>query len=202
MVRPILCPSFRNALLLYLLLLSLSLLLILLATTSSRKLPIISSMGAANKLDPTRLAVADLADTTKCRLARIIRRELRKRGIERDVKVVYSTEEFRPLNGASGRASGPGAFDQSNRHAECTDCHESADLKTVHSNNCSTCHGGTSRGNSPGTVLSRTLAPRRINGQTVTIPKGLIHTLIFINSLDVEKARYEFISMAKKLGPQ
>jgi tRNA A37 threonylcarbamoyladenosine dehydratase len=62
------------------------------------KLPIISSMGAANKLDPTRICVADIADTKKCRLARIIRKELRKRGINSGVPVVYSTEEFRPLS--------------------------------------------------------------------------------------------------------
>jgi len=62
------------------------------------RLPIISSMGAANKLDPTLVRVADLADTHKCRLARILRRELRRRGIDRGVKTVYSTERFRPLN--------------------------------------------------------------------------------------------------------
>lgn len=62
------------------------------------KIPIISSMGAANKLDPTRIGVADIADTKKCRLARIIRKELRKRGINSGVPVVYSSEEFRPLN--------------------------------------------------------------------------------------------------------
>jgi tRNA A37 threonylcarbamoyladenosine dehydratase len=64
----------------------------------TQKLPIISSMGAANKLDPTRILIADLAETHKCRLARILRRELRRRGIDRGVKTVYSTEEFRPLN--------------------------------------------------------------------------------------------------------
>jgi len=62
-----------------------------------RGLPLISSMGAANKLDPRQIRVSDLAETQKCRLARIIRKELRKRGIDRGVKVVYSTEEFRPL---------------------------------------------------------------------------------------------------------
>lgn len=61
------------------------------------KLPIISSMGAGNKLDPTRIHIADLAKTNKCRLARILRRELRRRGISGGVKTVYSTEEFRPL---------------------------------------------------------------------------------------------------------
>ena len=64
----------------------------------TKKLPIISSMGAANKLDPTRILVADLADTSNCRLARILRRELRRRGIHNGVKTVYSTEEFRPLS--------------------------------------------------------------------------------------------------------
>ncbi len=63
-----------------------------------RKLPIISSMGAANKLDPTLIEVADIGKTEKCRLARIIRKELRKRGISKGVPVVYSTEEFRPLS--------------------------------------------------------------------------------------------------------
>jgi len=62
-----------------------------------RQIPVISSMGAANKLDPTRIQVADISATQKCRLARIIRKELRKRGIDQGVQVVYSTEEFRPL---------------------------------------------------------------------------------------------------------
>lgn len=70
----------------------------LIATCRGRDLPIIASMGAANKFDPTAIKVADLADTTRCRLARIMRRELRKRGIESGVRVVYSTEEFRPLD--------------------------------------------------------------------------------------------------------
>lgn len=64
----------------------------------SRKLPIISSMGAANKLDPGKILVADISKTEKCRLARIIRKELRKRGISKGVQVVFSTEEFRPLS--------------------------------------------------------------------------------------------------------
>lgn len=62
-----------------------------------KKIPVISSMGAANKLDPGKIEVADLAKTHKCRLARIVRKELRKRGIKKGIKVVYSTEEFRPL---------------------------------------------------------------------------------------------------------
>jgi len=70
----------------------------LLQSCVERGLPVIASMGAANKLDPTALQVADISKTEKCRLARIIRKELRKRGIERGIKVVYSTEEFRPLS--------------------------------------------------------------------------------------------------------
>jgi len=62
-----------------------------------RKIPIISSMGAANKLDPTLIQVADLAHTRKCRLARIVRKELRRRNIHGGVQVVYSLEEFRSL---------------------------------------------------------------------------------------------------------
>ncbi len=69
----------------------------LIETCVNRQLPIISSMGAANKLDPTCIHIADLADTHKCRLARILRRELRRRGILGGVKTVYSTELFRPL---------------------------------------------------------------------------------------------------------
>ena len=54
--------------------------------------PIISSMGAGNKLDPTAFEVADIFSTSVCPLARVMRRELRKRGINR-LKVVYSREE-------------------------------------------------------------------------------------------------------------
>lgn len=53
--------------------------------------PVISAMGAGNKLDPTALRVADISRTDTCPLARVIRYELRKRGIKR-VKAVYSTE--------------------------------------------------------------------------------------------------------------
>lgn len=57
--------------------------------------PIISSMGTGNKLDPTAFRVADISQTQGCHLARIMRRECRKRGI-RNLKVVYSQEEPRP----------------------------------------------------------------------------------------------------------
>lgn len=60
------------------------------------KTPFISSMGTGNKLNPTLFEVSDIAKTTVCPLARVMRRELKKRGIEH-VKVVYSKEE--PLRG-------------------------------------------------------------------------------------------------------
>lgn len=54
--------------------------------------PIISSMGTGNKLNPAMLEVEDLYKTSVCPLARVMRRELKKRGIEK-LKVVYSREE-------------------------------------------------------------------------------------------------------------
>ena len=54
--------------------------------------PVISAMGAGNKLDPTAFRVTDIYKTSVCPLARIIRSECRKRGIKH-LKVVYSTEE-------------------------------------------------------------------------------------------------------------
>jgi len=63
----------------------------LIEATKAAGVPVISSMGAGNKLDPTAFRVADIAETSVCPLARVMRRELKKRGIDR-VKVVYSTE--------------------------------------------------------------------------------------------------------------
>ncbi|MCI5721378.1 MAG: tRNA threonylcarbamoyladenosine dehydratase [Firmicutes bacterium] len=54
--------------------------------------PVISSMGTGNKLDPTLFRIADISKTSVCPLAKVIRKELRNRGI-RDVKVLFSTEE-------------------------------------------------------------------------------------------------------------
>ncbi|HSK67998.1 MAG TPA: tRNA threonylcarbamoyladenosine dehydratase [Candidatus Limnocylindria bacterium] len=54
--------------------------------------PIISAMGAGNKTDPTRFEVADIYGTSVCPLSRVMRQELRKRGV-RSLKVVYSREE-------------------------------------------------------------------------------------------------------------
>ena len=74
--------------------------------------PVISSMGAGNKLNPSAFEVADIYETSVCPLARIMRRECKKRGI-RDLKVVYSKEKaVRPLeNLLDSPAPGDGAVD-------------------------------------------------------------------------------------------
>ena len=70
-------------------------------------IPLISSMGTGNKLDPTALTVTDIYKTSVCPLARVMRTELRKRGVGA-LKVVYSTEEPRtpitPKQGENGKS--------------------------------------------------------------------------------------------------
>lgn len=68
--------------------------------------PIISSMGTGSKLNPAMLEVADIYQTSVCPLARVMRHELRKRGVEK-LKVIYSREE--PVKTA-GRIPGSTAF--------------------------------------------------------------------------------------------
>lgn len=63
----------------------------LIVQANNRGIPIISAMGAGNKLDPTRFEVADIYQTTVCPLAKVMRKELRKRDIP-SLKVVYSKE--------------------------------------------------------------------------------------------------------------
>ncbi|MDF2866071.1 MAG: tcdA [Clostridia bacterium] len=57
-----------------------------------KNIPIISSMGAGNKLDPTRFEISDIKKSSMCPVARVMRKELRKRNIE-SLKIVYSKEE-------------------------------------------------------------------------------------------------------------
>ncbi|WP_018757075.1 tRNA threonylcarbamoyladenosine dehydratase [Paenibacillus terrigena] len=59
----------------------------------TRGIPIISSMGAANKMDPTKFQVADISKTSMDPIARVVRQKLRKEGIKKGVQVVFSTEE-------------------------------------------------------------------------------------------------------------
>ena len=72
-----------------------------------RGIPLISSMGTGNKLHPERFEIADLADTSVCPLCRVMRRELKQRGITH-LKVLYSKEK--PVD-TCGRSTGedPGA---------------------------------------------------------------------------------------------
>ena len=69
------------------------------------KVPVISAMGAGNKVDPTAFEVADISKTSVCPLARVMRRELAKRGIKH-LKVVYSKEEPKKTEGDTGEVTG------------------------------------------------------------------------------------------------
>jgi tRNA A37 threonylcarbamoyladenosine dehydratase len=69
----------------------------LIIKAKEKNVPIISAMGAGNKLNPLKFEVADIYKTSVCPLARVIRTELKKRGIK-DLKVVYSKEQpIKPL---------------------------------------------------------------------------------------------------------
>ena len=72
----------------------------LVITAEKMNIPIISAMGTGNKLDPTRLEVADIYKTEMCPLAKVMRKELRKRKIKH-LKVVYSKEEPIKIDNAS-----------------------------------------------------------------------------------------------------
>ena len=73
-----------------------------------RGIPIISSMGAGNKLDPSRFEVADIYKTSVCPLAKVMRRKLRELGVP-SLKVVYSREEpLRVQADAEGEQPAPG----------------------------------------------------------------------------------------------
>ncbi|UOF90480.1 tRNA threonylcarbamoyladenosine dehydratase [Fodinisporobacter ferrooxydans] len=64
----------------------------LLIECKRRNIPVVSSMGAANKIDPSRFEVLDIGKTSVDPIAKVIRRELRKAGISKGIKVVCSTE--------------------------------------------------------------------------------------------------------------
>lgn len=63
----------------------------LIMEAKEKKIPVISCMGAGNKLDPTTFRITDIYKTSVCPLAKVMRRELKKRGVL-DLKVVYSEE--------------------------------------------------------------------------------------------------------------
>lgn len=77
----------------------------LIVTALERNIPIISAMGTGNKLDPTKFVITDLSKTSGCPLARVMRRELKQRGILHHT-VLYSTEPaikplFQPEDGSN-----------------------------------------------------------------------------------------------------
>jgi len=84
----------------------------LIQTALERKIPIISALGTGNKLDPTQFQITDISKTKGCPLARVIRKELRARGINHH-RVLWSPEEpIKPLDGETpppGRRSVPGS---------------------------------------------------------------------------------------------
>jgi tRNA A37 threonylcarbamoyladenosine dehydratase len=86
----------------------------LIVTCDEKNIPMISSMGTGNKLDPTQLEIADLYKTSVCPLAKVMRKELKAKGIRR-LAVVYSTElPVEPLlldpNPANPRKVTPGSI--------------------------------------------------------------------------------------------
>jgi tRNA threonylcarbamoyladenosine dehydratase len=76
----------------------------------ARKMPVVSSMGAGGKFDPSRIRVSDISETTDCSLARILRKRLHKLGISNGFTAVYSTEtidrsKIVATNGEQNKAS-------------------------------------------------------------------------------------------------
>ena len=91
----------------------------LVVKAKARNIPVISSMGAGNKLDPARFEVADIYQTSICPLAKVMRKELRKRSIE-SLKVVYSREEpVRPVE-TEGSSCATGCICPSGTTRKCT----------------------------------------------------------------------------------
>ena len=75
-----------------------------------RKFPVVSSMGAGGKFDPTRICISDISETTNCSLARILRKRLHKLGIREGFTAVYSSEpidknKIVATNGLQNKAS-------------------------------------------------------------------------------------------------
>jgi tRNA threonylcarbamoyladenosine dehydratase len=74
------------------------------------KLPLVSSMGAGGKFDPTKISISDISETTDCTLARILRKKLHRLGIREGFSAVYSPESIDkskvvPTNGEQNKAS-------------------------------------------------------------------------------------------------
>ena len=61
-----------------------------------RKIPVVSSMGAGAKIDPSQVRIADISKTSNCALAKAVRKRLRGLGVQKGIPVVYSTEMANP----------------------------------------------------------------------------------------------------------
>lgn len=74
-----------------------------------QKVPVVSSMGAGRRIDPSKIAITDISKTHGCGLARVMRQRLRKQGIKKGVAVIFSSElpkepgPFEAIDGARGR---------------------------------------------------------------------------------------------------
>lgn len=74
-----------------------------------QKVPVVSSMGAGRRIDPSKIAITDISQTHGCGLARVMRQRLRKQGIKKGVAVIFSSElpkepgPFEAIDGARGR---------------------------------------------------------------------------------------------------
>lgn len=91
--------------------------------------PIISSMGAGNKLTPAQFEVADIYQTSVCPLAKVMRRELKKRGVKK-LKVVYSKEEaLKPLVSDEPEADGAVQEENANEHVGAAEKTETQEFK-------------------------------------------------------------------------
>jgi tRNA A37 threonylcarbamoyladenosine dehydratase len=82
----------------------------LIYNTLQRAIPLVSSMGAGGKFDPTRISISDISESTDCPLARILRKRLHRLGIRDGFRVVYSTETIDknkvvPTEGERNKAS-------------------------------------------------------------------------------------------------
>lgn len=75
--------------------------------SKKRSIPVISSMGMGNKLDPTKIEIVDIEKTSVCPLARVMRKEMKKRRIKK-LPVVYTTEQAIPIQ-VDEKTTSPGS---------------------------------------------------------------------------------------------
>lgn len=119
----------------------------LIAEAARRGMPVISSMGAGNKLDPTKFVVADISETHTDPLARAVRRRLRRLGITSGIKVVFSTEPpLKPMADTPSKIAG------ASRPAEAPDVGRRDEAAGVALDPSTLCRRYASRAFFPGSV--------------------------------------------------